>query len=104
MDNNWKLVPVEPTEAMYRAVDKHIDRDGILEGEWYSDMLAAAPTPDNNGWMPDPVVEMALRDAACVFDRLRHGKPDDHVYHLLAERCHKAHASLPPPPALDKGE
>lgn len=41
------------------------------------------------------IIELALRDAACVFDRLRAGKPENHVYHLLAENCHKALQSKP---------
>ena len=46
-------------------------------------------------------VDLALRDAACVFDRLRNGKPGDHVYHLLAENCRRGLTALAAQKAVD---
>jgi hypothetical protein len=45
----------------------------------------------------DEVIERALRDSACAFDLLRRGKPEDHIYHLLAENCHRALSALRAP-------
>ena len=42
----WKLVPVEPTEAMFTAVSRHLD-GGVYVGQFlsaYRSMLAAAPS------------------------------------------------------------
>lgn len=44
--NGWKLVPVEPTEAMIKVGDAQLDSGAYAE-RIYRAMLAAAPTPSS---------------------------------------------------------
>ncbi len=51
----WKLVPVEPTEAMLTATGKAWtptmqEMWPMICGDIYRAMLAAAPEPDSGGW------------------------------------------------------
>jgi hypothetical protein len=62
--DGWKLVPVEPTPDMMRAV-RHLDYTSPTDVDWdegYRVMLAAAPTPER----ADAVKDAALTDEAIL--------------------------------------
>lgn len=43
---------------------------------------------------PTEKVRAALVDSRAVFERLKHGKPEDHIYHLLHKNCVAAESAL----------
>lgn len=43
---------------------------------------------------PIDKVRAALADSRAVFERLKHNKPSDHIYHLLYENCVAAEFEL----------
>lgn len=106
----WKLVPVEPTEAM--QFPSYMGPDGPkwpMRKSIYRAMLAAAPQPPANAWQP---IETAPRDGTTPILLHGHGGtligirpidcPNDAACDMLGLACYPTHwMPLPQPPAKE---
>lgn len=89
--NGWKVVPVEPDDAMYGAArDWSIQKNGLGVGNYqasgcYRAMVAAAPTPPI--WLPPlpKSVKNKMRDFAVACARGGHEERVDSANALRRE-------------------